>query len=102
MGLFGGGDDGEKEEVTLGVPDENSKDSSSDGSGAEVRDLDFGSDNGSEEASGTDSRLERQVESQVASPDMDTDTSGKDISLEDVHEQNEEIKDKLDTLLSRL
>ena len=100
MGLFGGSDDGEKEEVTLGVPDENSNDES--GSSAEVRDLDFGSEDDSKEASSTDSRLERQVESQVAAPDTDTGTSGEDISLEDVHKQNEEIKGKLDTLLSRL
>lgn len=102
MGLFGGSDDNEKEEVTLGIP-ENDEDSGSDESSAEVRDLDFGSENGSEEAS-NGSRLEKQVESQVASPDVDAGSSsaGSDISLEDVHEQNEEIKGKLDTLLSRL
>ena len=100
MGLFGGSDDNEKEEVTLGIP-ENDESSGSDESSAEVRDLDFGSENGSEEAS-DGSRLEKQVESQVASPDADTGSTGKDISLEDVHEQNEEIKGKLDTLLSRL
>ncbi|WP_414837439.1 hypothetical protein ACK3SF_04160 [Candidatus Nanosalina sp. VS9-1] len=98
MGLFGGSDGDEKEEVTLGMPD--NEEESDKGSSAEVRDLDFGSDENDSEASSTGSRLERQVESQVATPD--TDDSGKDISLEDVHRQNEEIKDKLDTVLSRL
>jgi hypothetical protein len=98
MGFFSGEEE-EKEEVKIGL----SEDSDEPDSGStEVRDLDF--DEESEEENNSGSNLENEVRSSM--PGVETSTgsnsSSEDVSMEDIYEQNEEIKRKLDTLISQI
>jgi hypothetical protein len=97
MGFFSGEEE-EKEEVKIGLS-ENSDEP--DSGSTEVRDLDFDEESEEEE---TGSNLENEVRSSM--PGVETSSSSgsssEDVSMEDIHEQNEEIKRKLDTLISQI
>lgn len=101
MGLFGDSGEEKREEVTLGISEDDEDRSEV---GADVRDVDLDLD-GSEASSEEDSRLREQVEQEVgvaSTGSSGVDDSGNDIDLEDVYEQNEEIKRKLDAIMSGL
>lgn len=92
MGLFGDNSkEEEREEVTIGLSDEGSEEAS-EGS-VDVGAIDFGN----REEKKDDGDLRRQVENKVAGDEEDG-----DVSLDDLHRQNEEIKRKLDTIISSL
>ena len=98
MGIFGDKKEEEREEVTIGLKDENDNDESSDRS-VDVGSVDFDQNSQESEESNMDDEggLRRQVEQKVAK-----DTSSSSIDLEDIHAQNEQIKKKLDTIISSL
>jgi|GEM_PF-1997912 len=99
MGIFGDKKEEEKEEVTIGLKedkDENEKEESS-ASAVDVGAVDFDENSQSQNRGNeNDEALRRQVEKKVANDDS------SNIDLEDVHEQNEQIKRKLDTIISSL
>lgn len=99
MGLFGDSDDETREEVTLGLSDEKEESSNGD---SEVRDVNL--DIGDTESNGDDSSLREEVEQKVgASTERDFEASSDTgVDLDDVYEQNEEIKRKLDAIMSAL
>ena len=98
MGIFGDKKDEEREEVTIGLKEENN-DNQSNESSVNVGAVDFNENSQEAEESNTESEggLRRQVEQKVAK-----DSSPSSIDLEDIHEQNEQIKKKLDTIISSL
>lgn len=83
MALFGGDSEENTEEVKLGLMDEESE-----------KDTETGS---SESSSG--SELESDVKKSMGLETGEKASNDK-ITLKDIHEQNKEIKNKLDTLIS--
>lgn len=98
MGIFGDKKEEETEEVTIGLKDENENEDSK-SSDVDVGAVDFDENSRETERNSSDSEggLRRQVEQKVAKDD-----SSESIDLEDVHAQNEQIKKKLDTIISSL
>lgn len=100
MGIFGDKKEEEREEVTIGLKDEKDENSNKEsfGSAVDVGAVDFNENSQNQDRdSEKDKDLRRQVENKVAS-----DSSSNNIDLEDIHEQNEQIKRKLDTIISSL
>lgn len=120
MGLFGDSNE-EKEEVTLGISEEDEK-SEDKGSSAEVGAVDFGSNDSSEEDSSNSLRNEVSSMDSVATSRKNSSKSSTGSSsggshrvtsstaagsnespdLKDIRDQNQEIIDKLEKVLSRL
>lgn len=100
MGIFGDKKEEEREEVTIGLKDEKDENSNkeSSGSAVDVGAVDFNENSQNQDRdSEKDKDLRRQVENKVAS-----DSSSNNVDLGDIHEQNEQIKRKLDTIISSL
>jgi len=97
MGIFGDKKEEEKEEVTIGLNEDQDENEEASGSAVDVGAVDFNESTDQDTVSEEGGDLRSQVERKVT----ENDSSGS-IDLEDIHEQNEQIKKKLDTIISSL
>lgn len=104
MGLFGDSEE-EKEEVQLGIPDEEDK-KESEGSTANVGEVDFSESepSGSESSSTLRNEVSSMdsVEKDLGVDHPGSENSSDSPSLGEIRDQNQEIINKLDKVLSRL
>lgn len=105
MGLFGGSND-EKEEVTLGLSEDEEK-SEDDGANPEVGTVDFGEQDSKENESSGNLRneitsMDSVTETSQTGNSSTSSTSADSPDLEEIRDQNQEIIDKLEQVLTRL